>query len=260
MKKILSVLMSLAMVFCAVFAVPLSASANTKKTAVELGFNQSVSVSVNMTESQSWLRFTAPYTGYFEFFCHSPAVSGMILGSIYDASDEVLMMNASTAGSGDFITAAELQAGDDYYFVIETDGTAYTTLVTARAHNHAYTTSENYPAIYDINDNLNNCDGGNYTFCAYCSSYVTNALYYYPAKISIKKSKFTYDGKKKTNTITIRDRLGNVIPASNYKVTYKNNLKPGKATVTITFNNTAYSGKMTRTFLIIPKKAYYKLH
>jgi hypothetical protein len=48
--------------------------------------------------------------------------------------------------------------------------------------------------------------------------------------------------------------MGNVIPASNYTVKYKNNTKPGNATVTVTFNNVNYSGSFTANITIKPKK------
>lgn len=245
--------MSAVMLFTCILPCSLTASANTKNTAQELTMSQPQYIYVDAVNSQYWLMFTPDYSGSYEFVCPVTA-SGMVLASIYDASQEVLMMNASTPGDADFITAAELEAGDAYYFVIETDGTPYSATVTVRQHTHLYTSSENYPAVYDANDALNNSDGGSYTLCAYCSSYVTNAVYYYPASISLKKTKFTYDGKKKTTTVTVKDRMGNVIPASNYKVTYKNNTKPGRATVTVTFNNATYTGSMTATFTIIPKK------
>lgn len=254
MKKFISIVMSAAMLVTCIFSGAVTAAANTKKTAQEITLNQTVGVYVDYVNSQYWLQFTPTYTGYFEFACSSAAPSGMILGSIYDASEEVLMMNASTAGDADFITAAELEAGDTYYFVLETDGTAYSTYVTVRPHNHIYSVAEIYPAICDVNDSLNNSDGANYTFCAYCSDYITNAVYYYPAGITLKNKKVTYNGKKKTNTVTVRDRMGNVITPSNYKVTYKNNIKPGKVTVTVTFNNKVYSGQLTSSFIIIPRK------
>lgn len=230
-----------------------SAMANTKKTAGDISLYQTVTVYVDSVSREYWLKFEPAQSGYYEFVC-SPVYSGMVLGSIFDASEEVLMMTAGSNGSGDFITAAELNAGDTYYFVIETYGSAYYSGVTVRPHSHLFNQAENYPAIFDMNDSSNNTDGGNYVYCAYCSEYLTNAVYYAPSGISVKTKKFTYNGKKKTNTVTVTDRFGNVIPPSEYKVTYKNNTNPGTAAVTVTFNNINYSGSMKSTFLIIPKK------
>lgn len=255
MKKFLSVLLSVIMLVSCISIFPFSAMANTKKTAADISLNQTVSTYVDSVTREYWLKFEPAYSGFYEFVCTSPVYSGMVLGSIFDASEEVLMMTASTAGSGDFITAAELNAGDTYYFVLETDGTVYSSSVTVRPHYHLFNQAENYPAIYDANDSSNNTDGARYVYCAYCSEYLTNAIYYAPAKISVKTKKFTYNGKAKTNTVTVTDRLGNVIPPTEYKATYKNNTKPGNATVYVTFNNVNYSGSMKATFLIIPKKA-----
>ncbi|MGN1328794.1 MAG: fibronectin type III domain-containing protein [Eubacterium sp.] len=255
MKKLLSVLLSIIMLVSCASISSFSAMANTKKTATDISLNQTVDTYVDSVSREYWLKFVPDYSGCYEFVCTSPVYSGMVLGSIFDASEEVLMMTAGSTGNGDFITAAELNAGDTYYFVLETDGSIYSTGVTVRPHNHLFNQTENYPAIFDANDSGNNVDGGNYVYCAYCSEYLTNAVYYAPAKMSISTKKVAYNAKAKTTTVTVTDRLGNVIPSSEYKVTYKNNTKPGTATVIVTFNNNNYSGSMKSSFLIIPKKA-----
>ncbi|MCD7797588.1 MAG: hypothetical protein LUG95_08400 [Clostridiales bacterium] len=221
-KKSLCCLLSTVMFFTGVQIGGVTAFANTKRTAQDIALNGSVSAYIESADNEYWISFEPSTSGYYEFVCSPVNSSGMILGSIYDASEEVLMMNACTAGNTDFIIAAELEVGETYYFVLETsDGTSYSTTVTVKAHSHTYTTTENYPAICDANDSQNNSDGANYTFCAYCSDYVTNAVYYYPANIKLSKTKYTYNGKKKTPSVTVKDRKGNVIPSTNYKVTYK---------------------------------------
>lgn len=254
MKKFLSVLFSIVILVGCVSTSSFSATANTKKTAEEIVVNQSVGAYVDSATKEFWVKFEPAYSGYYEFVCTAPVYNGMVLGSIFDASEEVLMMNACNAGNGDFITAAELEGGDTYYFVLEGDGSAYATDIIVRPHNHFFNHVENYPAIFDANEPNNNTDGGNYVFCAYCNEYVTNALYFSPAKMSIKTKKFTYNGKKKTTTVTVTDRLGNIIPATEYRVSYKSNTNPGTATVTVTFTNVNYCGSMKTSFTIVPKK------
>ncbi len=55
------------------------------------------------------------------------------------------------------------------------------------------------------------------------------------------------------NEIVVRDEKGNVIPNSQYDVTYQNNTNVGTATVKIKFKNN-YDGVLNTTFDIIPKK------
>jgi hypothetical protein len=69
--------------------------------------------------------------------------------------------------------------------------------------------------------------------------------------IKLSKSSYTYDGKAKKPTVTVKDSKGNTIDTKYYTVTYKNNKKVGKATITITFKGD-YIGSITKNFKINP--------
>ncbi len=58
-----------------------------------------------------------------------------------------------------------------------------------------------------------------------------------------------YDGTAKTPTVAVTDGSPSIITASDYAVTYGNNVNPGTATVTITGTGN-YTGTVTRTFTI----------
>jgi hypothetical protein len=75
--------------------------------------------------------------------------------------------------------------------------------------------------------------------------------------VKLSKSSYTYDGKAKKPTVTVKDSNGNTIDSKYYTVTYKNNKKVGKATVTITFKD-SYTGTITATFKINPKTTSLK--
>lgn len=68
-----------------------------------------------------------------------------------------------------------------------------------------------------------------------------------------KLSNQTYTGKALKPSITIKDGNKKLVSGTDYTVTYKNNTKPGKATVTITGKGN-YTGTKTLTFKIVPKK------
>ena len=68
-----------------------------------------------------------------------------------------------------------------------------------------------------------------------------------------KLSNQTYTGKALKPSITIKDGNKKLVSGTDYTVTYKNNTKPGKATVTITGKGD-YTGTKTLTFKIVPKK------
>ncbi len=63
----------------------------------------------------------------------------------------------------------------------------------------------------------------------------------------------TYSGKAKTPDVKIKDGSYTLKKGTDYTLSYKDNKKIGKATVTITGNG-KYSGTKTVTFKIIPKK------
>lgn len=70
---------------------------------------------------------------------------------------------------------------------------------------------------------------------------------------SLSKTSYTYNGKAKKPTVTVKDSSGTVISNSYYTVSYSGNIKPGQASVKITFNG-LYEGTITENFIIKPAK------
>ena len=62
-----------------------------------------------------------------------------------------------------------------------------------------------------------------------------------------------YTGKALKPSVTVKDGDKKLIKGTDYTLSYKNNTKPGKATVTITGKGN-YTGTKTVTFNIVPKK------
>ena len=73
------------------------------------------------------------------------------------------------------------------------------------------------------------------------------------ASVKAKPKSFTYNKKKKTTSVKVYDRMGNVVSPSNYTVSYKNNTKPGYLTLTVKFKGN-YSGTAIIKLTIKPKK------
>ena len=88
--------------------------------------------------------------------------------------------------------------------------------------------------------------------CSICGDIKSNTTIYAIKGITLKTTKYTYSGKAKKPSVIVKDSKGNVIPNSNYAVSYKNNKSVGKATVKITFKG-KYSGVVSKTFSINPK-------
>ena len=75
--------------------------------------------------------------------------------------------------------------------------------------------------------------------------------------IDIDKSKATYTGKPLTKNVNIYDENTKLVQGIDYDVDYKNNIKTGKAEITITGKGN-YKGTITDYFHIVPKKAYIR--
>ncbi len=96
-------------------------------------------------------------------------------------------------------------------------------------------------------------NGSTVTKCSVCGNVSKNTTIYYPKTITLSATSYTYDGKVKQPTVTVKDSKGNKIAASNYTVTYASGRKNvGKYSVKITFKGN-YSGSKTLYFSIIPK-------
>ncbi len=92
---------------------------------------------------------------------------------------------------------------------------------------------------------------GNYTG-AKTLTYKINPAGISKCKISLSKTSYTYDGKVKTPTVTVKDSAGKTISFKYYTVTYdKGRTNVGSYKVTIKFKGN-YSGTKTLTFKIKP--------
>ena len=66
---------------------------------------------------------------------------------------------------------------------------------------------------------------------------------------TLSATKYTYDGKAKTPTVTVKNGTKTLTKGTDYTVAYKNNTNAGTATVTITGKG-SYKGTITKTFTI----------
>lgn len=89
--------------------------------------------------------------------------------------------------------------------------------------------------------------------CSICKENGGKTVIYALKTMTLSTSTYTYDGKVKKPTVTIKDSKGNKISASNYKVSYASGRKNvGKYTVKVTFSGN-YTGSLSKTFTIQPK-------
>lgn len=90
------------------------------------------------------------------------------------------------------------------------------------------------------------------TFKGKYSGTLTRYFYICP-KVSISSTSYTYNGKVKTPTVTVRDSKNNKVSSKYYSVSYSSGRKyAGQYTVTVKFKG-KYSGTIKKTFKIRPK-------
>ncbi len=70
--------------------------------------------------------------------------------------------------------------------------------------------------------------------------------------ITLSTTSYTYDGKAKTPGVTVKNGTKTLTLGTDYKVSYANNINPGKATITITGVGN-YTGTIKKTFAITAK-------
>ncbi len=90
--------------------------------------------------------------------------------------------------------------------------------------------------------------------CKDCGAKITTKVYY-PKSIKLSATEFTYNGKEKTPSVTVKDSSGKKLKKDkDYTVKYSKGRKSiGKYTVTVTFKG-KYSGTKKLTFTIVPAK------
>ena len=90
--------------------------------------------------------------------------------------------------------------------------------------------------------------------CAFCGYEPKDTVIYMPKTFTLSKSSYTYDGKAKKPTVTVKDSKGKVIDKSNYSVKYDKGRKDiGSYTVKVIFDGDKYYGTKKITFKINPK-------
>ena len=98
-------------------------------------------------------------------------------------------------------------------------------------------------------------DGKHLTVCSVCNKTLkTGAVIPKASSITLSATTYTYDGKEKKPSVTVKDSKGKVLKnGTDYTVTYSAGLKNiGVYNVKITFKGN-YSGTVTKTFKIIPR-------
>jgi len=106
--------------------------------------------------------------------------------------------------------------------------------------------SKNDKATYNKNGKITNV-------CKYCGKTISKKAIPKASNIKLSASSYTYNGKVRKPSVTVKDSNGNKISSKYYTVTYSKGRKNvGQYTVAIKFKGN-YSGTVKKTFTIKPK-------
>lgn len=91
------------------------------------------------------------------------------------------------------------------------------------------------------------------TKCSVCNKTLSTEVIPKASNISLSATTYTYDGKAKKPSVTVKDNRGKKISSANYTVSYaKGRKNVGTYSVTVKFKGN-YSGTVKKTFTIKPK-------
>lgn len=107
--------------------------------------------------------------------------------------------------------------------------------------------------VYTVKRATTTANGAKSGKCSVCGAVKSKQTIYKASGIKISAVEFTYNGKKKTPSVTVKNSKGKKIAESNYKISYSSGRKNvGKYKVTIKLKGD-YRGAVTKTFKINPK-------
>ena len=140
-------------------------------------------------------------------------------------------------------------------------GKALTPAPTVKIDNTTLKKGTDYKVTYSNNTNVGTAKvtitgQGNYTGTT-TKTFKIDAKSTSKLTTKLSATSYVYNGKAKTPTVTVKDGTKTLKKGTDYTVTYKNNTKPGQATVIIKSKGN-YSGTLTKIFTIKPKKATLK--
>ena len=158
--------------------------------------------------------------------------------------------------------AVYLQKGKTYYIVAYAAYDDYDVEKTMKTEVQGYA-YHTVPATIKVYKHSHDYEVTTYKYSDYTSAYYncrvcshsTSSYFYKPKTLTLSAASYTYDGKVKKPSVTVKDSNGKKISSAYYNVTYSGGCKNvGKYTVKVKFKKEyARFGSMSKTFTINPK-------
>lgn len=252
MKKVISIMISVVMLITMTIGIGVTAQAATGSGTYDDPYvitnNSTTSITFSPTsDSLRCAVFTAPESDFYEFALSNITDGGVAIYSDSAFSSHIVENDVDT---GTAKVAWKLTKGQKYGIALLNQPTkSVTSNLTVKKHTE-------HKFIYDLKPATTTENGYEATYCNICyhlKAGTTEKTLYKIKSVTLSKTSYTYDGKVKKPTVTVKDSKGNKISSSNYTVTYaKGRKNVGKYTVTVKFKN-RYKGTVKKTFTIKPK-------
>ncbi len=252
MKKVISMVMSVVMLITMTIGFNLTAQAATGTGTYDDPYvvtnNSTTSITFSPTSQLKLAVFTAPESDFYEFVLSNITDGGVAIYSDISLSNHIVENDVET---GTAKVAWKLNKGQQYAIVLLNQPTkSVNSNLTVKKHTE-------HKFVYDLKPATTKENGYEATYCNICyhlKAGTTEKTLYKIKSVTLSKTSYTYDGKVKKPTVTVKDSKGKKISSSNYTVTYSKGRKNvGKYTVTVKFKN-RYRGTVKKTFTIKPKK------
>ncbi len=265
MKKQLSLLLAVLMLCCSVFGSGITSFAGINASdAQAINLNESVEVQTEYDAkneiSYSWLTFTSTKAGAYSFAVTNKDENSLVMPMIVGSKAEADKLNLDKAlepvgaiASDDYTIGVvyNLKANKTYYvnvFSLNFENPKATPKVSLKVttHKHSY---KAYTIKADTEE-----DGETGEMCTTCSADRNIKTIPKIKSVSLSTTSYTYNGKGKTPSVTVKDRKGKkLVKNKDYTVSYPSKrTSVGKYTVTVKFKG-KYTGTVKKSFTIKPK-------
>lgn len=179
--------------------------------------------------------------------------------SKYTIKNSSVDSRAGEYANGEFVSHCEFNCKDGRVFYIRfgyNDNKPGKMEITINKHTKTITMNKNRKHTYKsvVTPATSKKNGKIEKKCSVCKNVASKKTIYKASKISISNKTYTYDGKAKKPTVTVKDSKGKKLSkGKDYTVSYSSGRKNvGRYAVKIKLKGN-YSGTVTKTFDIVPK-------
>lgn len=259
MRKILKILLSVAIIFSFSAAIP-AANASIASEAQSYTVGRQYS-GVSKSNGSVYFKFTLNTGSALDFWteceynCRKTNCANqgdpLVRYTLYNSAGSVVFNSENMNFNNNAVTGyceGEYSLSlpkDTYYLDVYGVWGCWNYSFNFYTHTHTYTTSTSKATTSK--------NGKIVKKCSKCGDIVSTTTIYYPKTIKLSQTTYVYNGKAQKPAVTVKDANGKTISSKYYTLTWSSGRKSvGTYKVKITFKGN-YSGSVTKSFKIIPK-------